>query len=121
LRGYQSCRGPFRENKCKLRKKSENSLPAPPAFSNDSLRSTGKIEKLKCKLAENQERLQKLEEELKQTRKQLKVCECFKSYVVKASRVVVQGQRRTVRIVTLEDMRNQLKVGEDSGSNWIMI
>ena len=63
-----------------LRKKSEsargttssNSLPAPPAFSNDSLRSTGKIEKLKCKLAENQEKVQKLEEELNQTRKKLK-------------------------------------------------
>ena len=97
-----------------LRKKSEsargttssNSLPAPPAFSNDSLRSMGKIEKLKCKLAENQERLQKLEEELKQTRKQLKSANVSRAMSSKR-RASKQGQRRTVRIVTLEDMRNQ--------------
>jgi hypothetical protein len=74
----------------------------------------GKIEKLKCKLAENQEKVQKLEEELKQTRKQLKSANVSRAMSSKR-RASKQGQRRTVRIVTLEDMRNQPSAqgGED--------
>jgi len=74
------------------------------------------MEKLKRELAENQERLQKLEEELKQTRKQLKSANVSRAMSSKrrASKCA-QGQRRTVRIVTLEDMRNQPSAqgGED--------
>jgi hypothetical protein len=113
-----------------LRKKSEsargttssNSLPVPPAFSNDSLRSMGKIEKLKCKLVENQEKVQNLEEELKQTRKQLKSANVSRA---------MSSKRRASKSMTTKDSENRnFRRHSESAecsrwvrimSNWIMI
>ena len=89
-----------------LRKKSEsargttssNSLPAPPAFSNDSLRLMGKMGKSKRELAENQERLQKLEEELKQTRKKLKSANVSRA---------MSSKRRASKSRTTKDSENR--------------
>jgi len=113
-----------------LRKKSEsargtmssNSLPAPPAFSNDSLRLMGKMGKSKRELAENQERLQKLEEELKQTRKKLKSANVSRAMSSKRR----ASKSRTTKDSENRNFRRHAESAECSRrvrimSNWIMI